>query len=81
MIKIDKSYLNQDLVNKIENNYSNEKNKINQVYSNYILAQYSNSKNIEKEFEYLIEAKTISFFKTEAFKQETNYYFNLLLNL
>ena len=28
LIKIDKSYLNQDLVNKIENNYSNEKNKL-----------------------------------------------------
>ena len=80
LIKIDKSYLNQDLVNKIENNYSNEKNKINQVYSNYILAQYSNSKkNIEKEFEYLIEAKKqYHSLKIKAFKQETNYYFNLL---
>ena len=40
------------------------------------------AKNIEKEFEYLIEAKKqYHSLKIKAFKQETNYYFNLLPKL
>ena len=80
MIKLDPSYLTDDLIKKLNNSDLDEKNELNKVYLNFINAEYENkNQNTASEIENYIEAKKI-FLKKKliAFKQESNYFFNLL---
>ena len=80
LMKLDSSYLNQDLIKKISKFKLDEKDNLKKVYMNLINAEYENKKkNIENEVKNYIQAKE-TFLKTKsiALKQENNYFCNLL---
>ena len=58
MIKLDPSYLTDDLIKKLNNSDLDEKNELNKVYLNFINAEYENkNQNTASEIENYIEAK------------------------
>ena len=60
MIKLDPSYLTDDLIKKLNNSDLDEKNELNKVYLNFINAEYENkNQNTASEIENYIEAKKI----------------------
>ena len=80
LMKLDSSYLNENLIKELKNFDLDEKDKLKIVYSNLIYAENENrKKNIENEIKNYIEAKEVfSKSKIIALKQENNYFFNLL---
>ena len=81
LIKINNTYLNENLLRKVEKKDTNENlDNLNSVFSKLIIAEnFKSMKNYKLEFDNLLEAHTLYLKKKEkAARQEFNYFTNLL---